>query len=352
MKVKFSLLQFFLLLSVSGWYSCAEKDCCVPPPANQDYAKGVFIVNEGPFGGTGTISWHDPNTGEVRDSIFEKANNGASLGQFVQSLTFYNDKGYIVVNGTNKVVVVDASTFEYIDTIGNLQLPRYFLPISPDVAYVSQWGADGLTGSVAKVNLNTFNIEKTIPTGKGPEKMVLANNKVYVANSGGYGMDSTITIIQTSDDLAQTTPVSAGKNPASLLWYEKGADSKLFYLCKGYFLDALPEGRLNYFSNAGFGAATPAYSDDLVFDPNTELSYFFGNSGVYKMAQSGPDFSFIYLFGQNIYALALDSDAGLFYCADAKDFASNGEIFVRRLDGSHVYQFRTGVAPGDIVIVK
>ena len=35
---------------------------------------------------------------------------GAVLGQFVQSLTFYGNKAYIVVNGANRVVVVDAKT--------------------------------------------------------------------------------------------------------------------------------------------------------------------------------------------------------------------------------------------------
>lgn len=352
MKVKLPLILSCFFLSVFSWVACGDqKDCCLPPPSDQDYSKGIFVVNEGPFGGTGTISWYNPDTGEVRDSIYEKSNNGANLGQFVQSLTFYNGKGYIVVNGANRVVVVNAATFEYLDTIGTLQQPRYFLPVSPNAAYVSQWGADGLTGSVAKVNLNTLEVEKNIPTGKGPEKMVLANNKVYVANSGGYGLDSSITEIKIADDLAQTSTVPAGKNPASLLWYEKGQNSKLFYLCKGYFLDTNPEGRLNYLSNNGFGIATPAFADDLVFDPATELTYFYGQNQVYKMAQNGSDFSFEYLFGGSIYTLALDADSGLFYCGDAKDFTSNGEIFVRRLDGSNLTQFRAGVAPGEIVIV-
>lgn len=350
MKVKFPLVLF---ASCFFLHSCSDSDdCCTPPPQVNDYTQGVFVVNEGPFGGTGTISWYNPVTGEVRDSIYEKANNGASLGQFVQSLTFHQGKAYIVVSGANRVVVVNATSFEYMDTIGNLQIPRYFLPDGQNTAYISQWGNDGLSGSVAKVDLTTNEIIEVIPTGKGPEKMVQVNDRLYVANSGGYGLDSTITEISLTNGSAQTYPVPDGKNPGDLLWVENAQDQKMFYLCKGYFSDSSPEGRLNYLGNQGPGASTPAYADDLAYDPNTGFIYFLGANTVYKMAQNGSDLTISPLFNVSLYTLALDSEAGVFYCGDAKDFSSNGEILVRRLDGAPITSFRAGVAPGDIVIRK
>ena len=85
--------QLYTLLLTALWLfsSCNTTTTCEDCPLpNGDYSSGIFVVNEGPFGGTGTISWYNPATGEVQDSIFEKANNGAKLGQFVQSLTFHN----------------------------------------------------------------------------------------------------------------------------------------------------------------------------------------------------------------------------------------------------------------------
>lgn len=345
---------FLLLLATCLFlYSCGDnKDCCIPPPVDYDYSTGVFVVNEGPFGGTGTISWFNPLTGEVRDSIYEKANNGASLGQFVQSLTFHQGKAYIVVSGANRVVVVNATSFEYLDTIGNLQIPRYFLPVGQNVAYISQWGNDGLTGSLARVDLTTNKVITVIPTGKGPERMEVVNERIYVANSGGYGLDSTITEISIASETAQTYPVPGGKNPGDLLRVENGQDQKMYYLCKGYFLDSSPEGKLNYLGNQGSGASTPAYADDLVYDPNTGFIYFLGGNTVYKMAQNGTDLTISPLFNASLYTLALDSEAGLFYCGDAKDFSNNGEVVIYQLDGTPVTSFRAGVAPGDIVIVR
>src|SRR5262245_42940358 len=135
MKVK-QLLPFSLFFSVLLFFlSCKDDDNCCSTPTH-DYSKGIFVVNEGPFGGTGTITWHNPATGETVQNVFEKENGSATLGQFVQSLSFCNGKGYIVVNGANKVVVVNAATFEFLDTIGGLELPRFFQPslVNPALA--------------------------------------------------------------------------------------------------------------------------------------------------------------------------------------------------------------------------
>jgi len=349
MKVK----QIIFLFLSAAWLlaSCGDQqECCDLPP--QEYIRGVFVVNEGPWGGTGTISWYNPDSGETLDSLYEKANNGAVLGQFVQSLTFHNDKGYIVVNGADRVVVVDARNFRYLDTIGGLHLPRYFLPIDNNTAYISQWGADGVTGSIAKVDLNTNKVLKTIPTGKGPEKMLRVNDKVYVANSGGYGVDSTLTEISVPNDVSQILSITKGINPATLAWDGRQTPGNLFYLCKGYFLDPSPEGWLDYRSNTGLGMPVPSFADDLCINPQTGELYFIAGNTVYKAVRVGADLGVSPLFQRASYGLGFDAEQGLLYCADAKDFVSNGEVFVHRTDGSLVGSFRAGVAPSEIVLVK
>ncbi len=345
MKVK----QIFLFFLAAAWLcsSCGEKEVCCDA-LQADYSKGIFVVNEGPFGGTGTISWHNPATGETRDSIFEKANHGAELGQFVQSLTFFNGKGYIVVNGANRVVVVDAKTFQFLDTIGGLALPRYFLPLDNNTAFISQWGSDGITGSVQKVNLNTNQVILSIPTGSGPDKMVRADNRVFVANAGGYGVAASVTEILLSNDQSQDLPIPFGKNPSSLLWHNQ----QVFYLCKGYYLDTNPVGWLNYLPGAGLGVETPAYSDDLVLDADSGEIFFIGGDKVYKCAAGNLESTLAVLFAQPAYGLGFDAEQNLLYCADAKDFSSPGEVVVYRTDGTKVASFRTGVAPGELVIVK
>lgn len=349
MKVK----QFLCALAAASFllFSCGDqKDCCVNLEA--DYSKGIFVVNEGPFGGTGTISWHQPETGETVDSLFEKANNGAVLGQFVQSIVFHQQKAYIVVNGANRVVIVDAKTFQYLDTIGGLALPRFFIPVDDHTAYISQWGLDGLSGSVAKVDLHTNEVVKVIPTGRGAEKMLRVNNLLYVANSGGYGVDSTLTAINLSDDSAQAIELSAGINPAMLALNTQTTPEQLVYLCKGYFNDPVPMGRLDFLVPGTAGVDIPAYSDDLVFDGDSAEFFFVGGGQVYRFTGNGTISALNPIFTQSAYGLGYDADQNLLYCADAKDFASQGEVVVYNTQGIRLGAFRTGVAPGEVVIQK
>ncbi len=347
MKVK----QLFLLFFAAAFLlaSCHKKSD--DPQTAANYSKGVFVVNEGPWGGSGTISWYNPATGEVQDSIYEKANNGARLGQFVQSLSFHNGKGYIVVNGANRVVVVDPETFKYIDTIGGLELPRYFLPISNDIAYISQWGADGISGSVARIDLNTNKILKTTPTGSGPEKMVFLEQSRYlfVANSGGYGVDSAVASIavDNNDQLVSRHVIPGQKNPCCLTVSDQNGFNPWYVLCKGDWADATSEGWLGLgFITPIVGTAAPKGSDDLVM--TASALYFSSGAAIYGSVGG----TITKLFDQAAYGLNVEPSSGNFFCADAKDFNSAGEVVIRKPDGTIVGSFRAGIVPGEIVIVE
>lgn len=338
----------FLALLLPGFFlffSC--KDDADPQPAPGKYASGIFVVNEGPFGGTGSITWHDPATGETVSDVFARENNGAVLGQFVQSLTFHEGRGYIVVNGANKVYVVDAETFKFIDTIGGLALPRFFLPLDEHFAYVSQWGADGLTGSVARVDLRTLEVVGTIPTGHGPEKMTRGSDGlIYVPNSGGFGVDSTVSVLLPTTGQETGRAVLPGKNPASVAEFAGASPAGRYALCRGSFLDASPAGWVGPLENST-GFATPAYGDDLVSSPAGDWLYFTAGGGIWRLA---PDGSPVRWFDQAAYGLACDPATGNLYCADARDFASAGEVAIFSPDGQRIGSFPAGIAPGEIVI--
>lgn len=351
MKVKFSFLSplFLLLCLALGLSSCRDYDgdstSFAPTPGKYD--QGVFVVNEGPFGGTGTITWHDPATGETVQDIFGKANNGVALGQFVQSLTFHNGKAYIVVNGANRIVVVDAGTFEYLDTIGGLVLPRYLVATDDNTAWVSQWGLNGTAGSLAKVDLNTRKVLKTIPL-PGPEKMLLTGKStLLVANSGGFGLDSTVSTISLVSETELSRQKVAGTSPggfASAPFLSGGP----LVLCKGGFLPPAFTPLPGWLGTLGTGlsAAVPNSADDLCDAPDGKSAYFFGGGGVWSVDAAGVR----KIFDQAAYGLACHPATGHLYCADAKDFNSNGRVFVRKPDGTQVSSFECGIAPGEVVV--
>lgn len=347
MKVKlFSKIQFLALVALLFAASCNLKTDD-PYYYTNDYSEGVFVVNEGPFNGTGSITFYDPETEEVVQDVFGKVNKGASLGQFVQSISFHNGFGYIVVTGANKVVVVNGSTFEYIGEITGFQQPRFFIPVSDNFAYVSQWGSDGLTGSVAKVNIGTLKIVKTIPAGKGPEKMWLQGNNVLVANSGGFGIDSTVSIINTLDDTESSRPFAGGYNPASVSAFKNTSGNVLTYaLCRGDFASSSSTaGWLGDLNNGGYGFAASTGADDLCTSPEGDKMYFIGAGAVWSVNQ----FAVSKLYDQNAYGMACDPFTGNLYIADAKDFSSNGEVVIYAANGGKIATFEAGISPNEIV---
>src|SRR6056297_1006952 len=160
---------------------------CETENENELKLEGIYIVNEGQFGNNnGSISLLDPESNAIQNNYFQKQ-NGRFPGDIVQDLSFRGDKGFIVVNNSKKVEIVDKKTFKTIDVIGNISYPRQFLPVSDQKGYLTNGtSADGSNGHVYVIDLQHYSITDTIEVGKGPESMVMLDNNVFVTNAGGY----------------------------------------------------------------------------------------------------------------------------------------------------------------------
>ena len=215
--------KLIYLLVLIAFYSCKkEDDSAIPAPES---SKGVYIINEGSFGnGNGSVSFLEYNTGNLTENFFQQQNQ-IPLGDVVMSMKIYQERGYIVVNNSQKIEVVNIDNFKSTGTITNLSSPRYFVPLNPAKGYVSDWNSN----VIAVVDLNTFQIIKTIPAGSGPEQMAVVNDKLYVTNVGGFGSDSTVTVINTIADTVIKT-ITVGRNPNSIVSDKNG---KLWVLCNG-----------------------------------------------------------------------------------------------------------------------
>ena len=338
MKVK--PLSALLLFSTLLLFACNQQE----QPIGFKYESGIFIVNEGQFGGTGTITWHDPVSGATEQDIFGKANGGAALGEFAQSLAFHDGKGYICIGNGTKIVVVDAATFKYIDTIGGLSKPRYLMPYGDHFALVTQWGADGTSGTVAKIDLKTNEVVQTSPViGSGPEKMFRFNDDVVlIPNSGGYGIDSTIVTFRLSTFSVENSTKTGGKNPA--VCAKVNAD--VFVLCKGVFGTPPVPGWLGMADAPTVGQSVPVFSDDLCSSPDQSTLYFTSGTAIYQWKNN----AVVPLIQQSAYGLACNPSNGRLISTDARDFNSAGEATIFNADGTVVERFATGISPGEIVV--
>lgn len=221
MKKKF----LFVAISLSVFISCQKESN--NNVDNYIESGSALIVNEGGFTkNNGSISYISRGN-KVVNNIFEQSNNGLVAGDVLQSFSRVGNFGIICVNNSQKVIIVDARTFKQVAEItSGTDYPRFSLGVSNDKAYITN---GSFTGQVLVVNLKTFSITKTINVGGGPEEMLMSNGKVFVANSGGFGTDNTISVINTATD-TEVSKITVADNPTEM---ERDAQGYLWVLCKG-----------------------------------------------------------------------------------------------------------------------
>jgi len=347
------LLSLFAMLFVQ---SCDDDD---PEPVKPG-ADGFFVVNEGGFPNENTsISFYDRETDEVTNDIFF-AVNGRNLGIQAQSMSVFEGKGYILVQGSGKIEVIDADDYTSVATINNdIENPRYFVGISATKGYVSDWGADGIAGSVKVIDLSTNEVTKTIPTGQGANRMLKVGNSVYVTNSGGYGNDSTVKIIDTSSD-AVTSTIIVGDNPNSIQRDAAGniwvASSGLVAYNPDWSIDEVnsTKGSISKISNntesfrLEVSAITYGGAGNLSISPDGQTLYYTFNGAVFSMTSSAttlPESPFV---SKAYYGLSVNPFNGNIVGTLAPNFSSAGSIDVMDENGGVLDNYTVGIGPNGV----
>lgn len=346
--MKIIRLSLFMIVLGTVFYGCRKEDN--NEPAGQ-WDNTIFVVNEGPFqSGSGTISAYHRETGVMTPNIFETV-NGRPLGNIVQSMAIANDRAFIVVNNANKVEVVSMADFTSVATIENLVLPRYFLAVNSEKAYVSCWD-----NTVKEISMSDYTVKREIQAGTGPDEMILSDGRVFVINSGGYGTDSTVTYFSVNDE-EDFGRLTVGHRPVSIV---KDANGKLWVLCAGIGWNGFPapgdtRGRLvcldpstlNILVSIEFPDAEN-HPEGLVADKTGSFLYFLQPSGIFRFGISqGSLPSSPFIHGDKMYyGIGVDPVNSMVLVADPLDYAQNGWVYrYDGEDGSPVDSLQAGVVP-------
>jgi YVTN family beta-propeller protein len=324
------------------------------------YRYGIFIVNEGSFmANNGSVSYYNPDSDKVVNNIFETI-NGRPLGDVVQSMGIAGNIAYIVVNGSGKVEVVDLENFETAAEPIIASYPRYFLAVNAQKGYLSN---GSMQGYVYIIDLNSHSIADSIQVGFGPETMVQLNDKVYVANSGGWDVDSTLSIIDTNTDEV-TGSIVVGAIPVDMTLDK---DNNLWVYCKGLAVyswdppyDLISETdailvKINTGTNtviwkgvigtAGHFAGTPP---KLAINATGDELYFLRPDGIYKMGISNPVIPVEPIVEGSYYGLDVNPQTGDLYLFQAS-FTGNGNMIIVNPDTGDKTTYIVGIGPNGAV---
>lgn len=319
---------------------------------------GLFVVNEGNFTyGNSSLSFYDLEQGEVHHDIFYGI-NGLPLGDVAHSMTIRDSLGYVVINNSGRIYVIDIKTFEYVGKITGLTSPRYIHFVNEKKAYVT----DLYARSIAIVNPLTYEVIGSIPVSNNQsaffqhstEQMLQYDKYVY---SNCWSYDNQILIIDSDLDRVVDS-IEVLKQPNSMVL---DRNKNLWILCDGGFQDS-PYGyeapgllrikadsrKVEIIHRFGEGEKPSELKitgtgDTLYFINKHIFRYVIENSTKPELLLSSPYTGSV---SGGYYALEVDPVSSHLYVADAIDHLQRGNIYRLSATGVPIDTFSAGISPG------
>jgi len=351
-KIKLNYLFIALALTV-GLASCHKDKEITKPDTPTAERAGLYVLNQGNLNSNNsTLTYYDYTTKKLTADIYKAANN-ADLGDTGNDAQIYGTKMYIVVNVSNVVDIVNAKTSKLIKQVsmGN-RLPR-------SVAfYKSNAFITSTDGTVAVMDTTNFTISKYITVGRNPEQLVVSNDKLYVANSGGFSFgnpDKTVSVIDLTS-LSETKKITVTANPVSMVADGIG---NVYVLSLGDF-DKVAGGltiiddktdavKSQPTVSVGYNVPMAAQGDFVYFaTADNKIAVYNTKTQALVRANFINDGTVV----TTPYAIAADPLTGEVFVADAKDYSSNGTLYAFDKTGKLEYSIATGIDPGRITFVN
>jgi len=347
-----TLFPAFALITVLLLVSSCEKTVD-DPPITINNLKGMFVVCEGVFGqANGDISFYDSKTGQTTKNLFYSV-NGMELGDVVQSFVIADTLGFIVVNNSQKVTVVNMKDFKLVKTIDGFSYPRSIVRADENTLYVSN-GNGSSDNFIYKINLSTLEISGSLALSTGPEKLIAAGSKVYAAISGGWNNDGNTVIQIDPVTFSVTGTYTVASVPVDLV---SDKDNNVWAYCKGIadytnwpevsYTDA-GISRINISANtvSSFPVSTMSAPgiNNIAAGKDGSTIYFL-NDALYSMPVTATELPDTKVADQEFYGLNVDPESGNIVCLDTV----NSKAVVYNTAGVKQLEFETAKFPCSVV---
>lgn len=331
--------KLFLLPLVAAFaLTSCNQDNDDDNPNVDSFTNGVFVVHEGNFqAGNASLSFFNKYTDQMTNGVFT-AVNSIPLGDVGQSMVTLGDKGFVVVNNSGKVEVVNLEDLSSAGTINGLSSPRYICVVSNSTAYVS----DLFSGLITVFNPQTMTTTGTIAVNGHVEEMVKTSSGVIAA---GTGADQVYKINSLNNTLNDS--VNVGIGPSNLV---TDANGRVWVLTNGGWgtenpkLVCIDPATMNIELSLSFSITD--FPSSLKIDGEGNTLYW-ASGGVYRMEITSTSLPTTAFLNTAAYKVGYDADEDRVYVSDAGDFNSNGHVYRYESDGTPIDTFEVGVIPGE-----
>lgn len=346
---------YILIAFTAALFACEPEN----PPQEEfsRYGPGVFIVNEGNYGSNNaSLSFYSKDSLNITNEVYKRATGNDRLGDVFQSMTIIGKKAYLVINGNQKIEVLNLEDNSNARITG-LSYPRYIEEAGEGKAYISNGNGYG-QDYIYILNTKNDQITDSIAIATGPETFLRNGNDMYVACKGGYLSDSTVYVINTETNVITDT-IQVGQVPAEMV---KDAWGNIWVCCNG---------RNVY--NADWSAIIKSIPGSLVkIDPVTNsvvktirFNLPLAGFGTNNLAINNIGTK-IYINDGDIKEYDIETDvvssiitAAFWYGIDVDPSTNNiwgslssGKVQVYNTDGNRLAEYEAGASPGGAIFYE
>ncbi|MEX0770947.1 MAG: DUF5074 domain-containing protein [Balneolaceae bacterium] len=343
------LLATGILIMFLGLASCSDN----PVSSLQEKELvSLLVANEGAFGGdSGSLSSYDPATGQTVRTKFQQA-NGRELAGIIQNVLLSGDRLFIVANNIDKIEVVDAHSLESLAIINFDEsglTPAGFALANENKGYVSNL----FDNSVAVVDLENYTVTDTrIEVGSNPRDLVVAGNRLFVANSG-FGNDNTVTVINTETDEVLTT-VTVGPGPERL---RMDSNQNIWVVSVGNRPWGEPEnnvpGRIDVLdgSTAEHLATveTGGFPKAITVSQEAGQAWVVNTEAVQRIDMNSYELLEETFIRRSFNGIGYSEVENRLYLAHSLGYEQSGQAIIYDLEGAAIDSFQVGIAPMDFI---
>jgi len=322
--------QLFFLLIPLLLASACNPDDEMEPKIIDNYEAGVYVVNRGSTDLPSSVDYYLEDCDQVVLDIYNQ-NNSNPLDSPLMDITFIGDK--ILLLHSNKLIIASSEKFEKLGEITGFTRAQQVNALNTQKAFITRYNTLGVGDGLLVVDLVNLTVIESTHPNRASEGMLRFGPALYIANSGGDLLDSTITKFDATSNL-ELLNIEVGKRPSQIVSDKNG---HLWVMCLGLLVNPINpddpeniEATLVKIENDVVTLEIPlgVRGGQLSIDKNKERLYFVSRGWTYDMSIDDNSLPPLPFAAQSFTASQIDPNTNLYYTSNARNFSGPGEVWV------------------------